>query len=142
MASALTYGIILITNSQRVALSDREKKSVEYIETATAGRGLLPRWSSLAFLLNLINQVSLAEVNGLDVIWDRTCKTINTIVNWCHTKELSIRIRKRSLGSMKAETRIPLLNSAKFLDKVNFNEHIPNITKKATTECRLWLFAS
>ena len=35
MASALTYGIIPITNPQRVALSDREKKLVKDIETAT-----------------------------------------------------------------------------------------------------------
>ena len=35
MASALTYGVIPITNPQRVALSDREKKLVKDIETAT-----------------------------------------------------------------------------------------------------------
>ena len=93
--------------------------------------------------------VSLAEGNDLDVIWDRTRKTINTIVNWCHTKELSFSAlktkivmftwnRKRSLRPIKVEnTTLPLSNSAKFLgvtldSKLNFNEHILNITKKAT----------
>ena len=93
--------------------------------------------------------VTLAEGNDLDVIWDRTRKTINTIVNWCHTKELSISAlktkivmftwnRKWSLRPITVEnTTIPLSNSAKFLgvtldSKLNFNEHILNITKKAT----------
>ena len=93
--------------------------------------------------------VSLAEGNDLDVIWDRTRKTINTIVNWCHTKELSISAlktkivmftwnRKWSLRPIKVEnTTLPLSNSAKFLgvtldSKLNYNEHILNITKKAT----------
>ncbi|KAL5262422.1 hypothetical protein ACHWQZ_G007967 [Mnemiopsis leidyi] len=34
--------------------------------------------------------VSLAEGNDLDVIWDRTQKTLNTIMKWCTTKDLTI----------------------------------------------------
>ena len=58
--------------------------------------------------------VSLAEGYDLDVISDRTRETINDIVNWCHTKELSItalktkiivltRNKKWSLRPMKEE---------------------------------------
>ena len=85
--------------------------------------------------------VSLAEGNDLDVIWDRTRKTMNTIVNWCHTKELSISAlkteifmftwnRKWSLRPIKVEnTTLPLSNSAKFLgvtlnSKLNFNKYL------------------
>ena len=100
--------------------------------------------------------VSLAEGNDLDVIWDRTRKTINTIENWCQTKELSISAlktkvvmftwnKKWTLRPIKVgNTTIALSESAKFLgvtldSKLNFNEHITNITKKATAslmQCR------
>ena len=100
--------------------------------------------------------VSLAEGNDLDVIWDRTRRTINTIERWCQTKDLSISALKTkvvmftwnknwSLRPIKVgNTTIGLSNSAKFLgvtldSKLNFNEHITNITKKATAslmQCR------
>ena len=93
--------------------------------------------------------VTLTEGNDLDVIWDRTRKTINTIERWCQTKELSISAlktkvvmftwnRKWTLRPIKVgNTTIELSESAKFLgvtldNKLNFNEHITNITKKAT----------
>ena len=100
--------------------------------------------------------VSLAEGNDLDVIWDRTRRTINTIENWCQTKELSISALKTkvvmftwntkwTLRPIKVgNTTIGLSTSAKFLgvtldSKLNFNEHITNITRKATAslmQCR------
>jgi hypothetical protein len=100
--------------------------------------------------------VSLAEGNDLDVIWDRTRRTINTIVNWCQTKELSISAlktkvvmftwnKKWTLRPIKVgNTTIALSESAKFLgvtldSKLNFNEHLTNITKRATAslmQCR------
>lgn len=100
--------------------------------------------------------VSLAEGNDLDVIWDRTRKTINTIMNWCQTKDLSISALKTKIvmftwnkkWSLRpivvGNTTIGLSTSAKFLgvtldSKLNFNEHITNITNKATAslmQCR------
>ena len=41
--------------------------------------------------------VSLAEGNDLEVIWDRTRKTINTIINWCKTKDLTISALKTKI---------------------------------------------
>ena len=99
---------------------------------------------------------SLAEGNDTDVIWERTCRTINTIEKWCHTKGLTISTlktkivmftwnRKWSLRPIKmGGTPIELSPSAKFLgvtldSKLNFNEHIDKITKKATSslmQCR------
>jgi len=93
---------------------------------------------------------SLAEGSDLDIIWERTQRTINTIENSCSTKGLSISAlktkivmftwnRKWTLRPVKVgNTTIELSNSVKFLgvtldSKLNFNEHITNITKKATT---------
>ena len=100
--------------------------------------------------------VSLAEGNDLDVIWDRTCKTINTITKWCKTKDLTISALKTKIVMFTwnkkwtlrpivvDNTTIELSTSAKFLgvtidNKLNYNEHITNITKKATAslmQCR------
>ena len=90
--------------------------------------------------------VSLAEGNDLDVIWDRTRKTINTIERWCHSKDLSISAlktkvvmftwnKKWTLRPIKVgNTTMELSKSAKFLgvtldSKLNFNEHINIITR-------------
>jgi hypothetical protein len=98
--------------------------------------------------------VSLAEGNDTDVIWERTQKTVNTIGKWCSTKGLSISAlktkiimftwnRKWTLRPIKVgNTTIGLSNSAKFLgvtldNKLNCNEHISNITKKATSSLTL-----
>ncbi|KAL5258824.1 hypothetical protein ACHWQZ_G009328 [Mnemiopsis leidyi] len=71
--------------------------------------------------------VSLAEGNDLDVIWDRTCKTINTITKWCKTKVLTISAletkivmftwnKKWTLRPIVVDnTTIKLSTSAKFL---------------------------
>ena len=100
--------------------------------------------------------VSLAEGNDLEVIWDRTRKTINTIINWCKTKDLTISALKTKIVMFTwnkkwnlrpivvDNTTIELSTSAKFLgvtldSKLNYNEHITNITKKATAslmQCR------
>ena len=100
--------------------------------------------------------VSLAEGNDLDIIWNRTCKTIKTIEKWCQTKDLSISALKTQIVMFTWNTKwtlrpikvgnniIGLSKSAKFLgvtldSKLNFNEHIINITKKATAslmQCR------
>ena len=93
--------------------------------------------------------VSLAEGNDTDVIWERTQRTINTINRWCNTKGLSLSAlktkivmftwnRKWNIRPIKVGNAvIGLSNSAKFLgitldNKLNYNEHITNITKKAT----------
>ncbi|XP_063691333.1 uncharacterized protein LOC134823698 [Bolinopsis microptera] len=88
--------------------------------------------------------------------WDRTCKTIKTIENWCRTKELSISALKTQIVMFTWNSKwtlrpitvgnniIDLSKSAKFLgvtldSKLNFNEHIINTTKKATAslmQCR------
>ena len=90
--------------------------------------------------------ISLAEGNDLDIIWDRTRKTINTIEKWCQTKDLSISAletqivmftwnKKWTLRPLVVgNNTIDLSKSAKFLgvtldSKLNFNEHITNITK-------------
>ena len=100
----------------------------------------------------------MAEGNDIDVIWDRTRKTINTIEKWCQTKELSISALKTKIVMFTWNNKwrhklrpikvgnitIGLSDSAKFLgvtldSKLNFNEHITNITKKATAslmQCR------
>ncbi|KAL5253960.1 hypothetical protein ACHWQZ_G013652 [Mnemiopsis leidyi] len=100
--------------------------------------------------------VSLAEGNDLDVIWDRTQKTLNTIMKWCTTKDLTISAlktkvvmftwnKKWNLRPIVVDnTTIELSTSAKFLgitldNKLNYNEHINNTTKKATAslmQCR------
>ena len=100
--------------------------------------------------------ISLAEGNDLDIIWDRTRKTINTIEKWYQTKDLSISVLKTQIVMFTwnkkwtlrplvvGNTTIDLSKSAKFLgvtldSKLNFNEHITNITKKATAslmQCR------
>ena len=100
--------------------------------------------------------VSLAEGNDLEVIWDRTRKTINTIINWCQTKDLTISALKTKIVMFTwnkkwtlrpivvGNTTIELSTSAKFLgvtldSKLNYNEHITNITRKATAsllQCR------
>ena len=100
--------------------------------------------------------ISLAEGNDLDIIWDRTRKTINTIEKWCQTKDLSISALKTQIVMFTwnkkwtlrplvvGNNTIDLSKSAKFLgvtldSKLNFNEHITNITKKATAslmQCR------
>ena len=84
-----------------------------------------------------------------DVTWERTQKTINTIENWCKTKGLNISAlktkivmftwnKKWTLRPIKVGgTTIELSNSVKFLGvtldhKLYFNEHISNISKKAT----------
>ena len=100
--------------------------------------------------------VSLAEGNDLDIIWNRTCKTIKTIEKWCQTKDLSISALKTQIVMFTWNRKwtlrpitvgnniIGLSKSAKFLgvtldSKLNFNEHIINTTKKATAslmQCR------
>ena len=93
--------------------------------------------------------VSLAEGNDTDVIWERTQKTINTIEKWCHSKGLSISALKTKIVMFTwnkkwtvrpikvGNNTINLSSSAKFLgvtldNKLNYNEHLDNITKKAT----------
>ncbi|KAL5251675.1 hypothetical protein ACHWQZ_G014720 [Mnemiopsis leidyi] len=93
--------------------------------------------------------VSLAEGNDLDVIWDRTQKTLNTIVKWCTTKDLTISALKTKVVMFTwnkrwnlrpivvDNTTIKLSTSAKFLGitldiKLNYNKHINSTTKKAT----------
>ena len=94
--------------------------------------------------------ISLVEGGSdTDVTWKRTQKTIATIENWCKTKGLNISAlktkivmftwnQKWSLRPIKVGgTTIELSNSVRFLGvtldhKLYFNEHILNITKKAT----------
>ncbi|MCP4489190.1 MAG: hypothetical protein GY820_18040 [Gammaproteobacteria bacterium] len=92
---------------------------------------------------------ALAEGNDTEVIWSRTCRTINTIEKWCETKGLRIsamktkiimftRNRKWSLRPIRVGgNTIELSPTVKLLgvtldNKLNFNEHINKITKKAT----------
>ena len=95
--------------------------------------------------------VTLVEGQDLDVIRSRTQKIINTIERWCTTKGLNISTLKTKIVMFTWKrkwvlpkpikvggTTIELANSVKFLgitldSKLNFNEHIHNITKKATT---------
>ena len=84
-----------------------------------------------------------------DVTWKRSQKTISTIENWCETKGLNISALKTkivmftwntkwTLKPLKVSgTTIELSRSVKLLgvtldDKLYFNEHIENISKKAT----------
>ena len=100
--------------------------------------------------------VSLAEGNDTDVIWERTQRTLKTISTWCQSKGLNISAmktkvvmftwnRKWTMRPLKlGNSTIELSKSARFLgvtldNKLNFNEHITNITKKATAslmQCR------
>ena len=100
---------------------------------------------------------SLAEGNDIEVIRSRTQKTINTIEKWCATKGLNISALKTQIvmftwnknWALDKQIKvggipIALSNSAKILgvtldSKLNFNEHIKNITNKATAsliQCR------
>ena len=94
--------------------------------------------------------MSLAEGNDTEVIWQRTQKTINTVERWCETKGLNISAlktkivmftwnRKWSIRPIIAGglTIIPS-ESVKLLgvtldSKLTFNDHIDNITSKATS---------
>ena len=93
--------------------------------------------------------ICLCEGDDLEVIRSRTQKTINTIEKWCTTKGLNISALKTQIvmftwnrnwsldrGIKVGGHHIELSNSAKFLgvtldSKLNFNEHITNITNKA-----------
>ena len=92
---------------------------------------------------------SLAEGNDLEVIWERTQRTITTIENWCLTKGLSVSTLKTKIVMftwnrkwtlrpiMVGNTPIELSPYAKFLgvtldSKLNYNEHVTKITNKAT----------
>ena len=92
--------------------------------------------------------MSLVEGNDMEVIWQRTQKTIKTIEAWCETKGLNISSlktkvvmftwnKKWSLRPVVVgnETVIPS-DSVKLLgvtldSKLNFNQHVDNITTKA-----------
>ena len=92
--------------------------------------------------------MSLVEGNDMEVIWQRTQKTIKTIEAWCNTKGLNISSLKTKVvvftwnkkWSLRPvivgnETVIPS-DSVKLLgvtldSKLNFNEHVDNITTKA-----------
>ena len=94
--------------------------------------------------------VGLAEGQDLEYICERTQKTINTIESWCKSKGLNISNLKTKVvmftwrkkwtlpKSIMVEGKpVELSGSTKFLgvtldSKLNFNEHIRNITKKAT----------
>ena len=94
--------------------------------------------------------ITLVEGQDLDVIRARTQKTINTIENWCTDNGLNISALKTKIAmftwNKKWKTPKPILvggieteltNSVKFLgvtldNKLNFNQHITNITKRAT----------
>jgi ribonuclease HI len=94
--------------------------------------------------------VGLAEGQDLECICERTQKTINTIETWCKSKGLNISNLKTKvvMFTWRKKWTLPkaivvegkpveLSESAKFLgvtldSKLNFNEHIRNITKKAT----------
>ena len=92
--------------------------------------------------------MSLAEGNDTEVIWQRTQKTIDTVERWCETKGLNISAlktkivmftwnRKWSLRTITAgDLTILPTDSVKLLgvtldSKLNFNQHISNITTKA-----------
>ena len=94
--------------------------------------------------------VTLSEGQDLDYIRSRTQKTINTIESWCKSKGLKISALKTKIVMFTWKNKwslpkpivvggstIELSGSVKFLgitldSKLNFNEHIRNITKKAT----------
>ena len=91
--------------------------------------------------------ITLAEGNDLEVIWERTQKTINTIESWCKSKGLNICAlktkivmftwnRKWSIRPIKVGgITIELSKEVKLLGitldhKLNFNTHIDKTTKK------------
>jgi len=94
--------------------------------------------------------VGLAEGQDLDYICERTQRTINTIETWCKSKGLSISNLKTKIimftwrkkwtlpkAIMVEGKPVELSSSTKFLgvtldSKLNFNEHISKITKRAT----------
>ena len=93
--------------------------------------------------------ISLAEGDDTSVIWQRTQNTINVINDWCNSKGLKLSAlktkivmftwkRKWSIRPINVNGHnIELSSSAKLLgltldSKLNFNEHIENITVKAT----------
>ena len=94
--------------------------------------------------------VALAEGKDLDHMRASAQKTINTIERWCKSKGLNISALKTKivLFTWKKDQSLPiplkvggrpieLSNSVKFLgvtldSKLTFNEHIDNITRKAT----------
>ena len=93
--------------------------------------------------------ISLAEGDDPSVIWHRTQKTIDHISNWCVSKGLKLSAlktkivmftwnRKWSIRPINVDGNIIELSpSAKLLgvtldSKLNFSEHIDNITVKAT----------
>ena len=103
------------------------------------------------------NLVILAEGNDLEVIQDRIQKSINTINKWCKNNGLNISSLKTKVimftwrrkwelpSSLHLDCKpLKLDKATKFLgvhldSKLNFNEHIKHIAKKATTslmQCR------
>jgi ribonuclease HI len=94
--------------------------------------------------------VGLAEGQDLEYICERTQRTINTIENWCKSKGLNISNLKTKVimftwrkkwtlpkAIMVEGKQVELSSSTKFLgvtldSKLNFNDHISNIVKKAT----------
>ena len=93
--------------------------------------------------------ISLEEGDDTSIIWYRTQKTIEIISRWCKSKGLKLSAlktkvvmftwnRKWSIRPIYAEGNlIELSPSAKLLgvtldSKLNFNEHVNNITNKAT----------
>ena len=92
--------------------------------------------------------MSLAEGNDTEVIWQRTQKTIDTIERWCETKGLNISALKTKIVMFTWNRKWTLrpittggitilpTDSVKLLgvtldSKLNFNQHISNITTKA-----------
>ena len=92
--------------------------------------------------------MSIAEGNDVDVVWQRTQKTIKTIELWCESKGLNISSLKTKIVMFtwnKKWTLRPIFvggspvipsDSVKLLgvtldSKLKFNEHIDNITTKA-----------
>ena len=101
--------------------------------------------------------MTLSEGNDLEVIQDRTQKSINTINKWCKNNGLNISSLKTKViiftwgrkwelpSSLHLDGKpLKLDKATKFLgvhldSKLNFNEHIKHIAKKATTslmQCR------
>ena len=94
--------------------------------------------------------ITLSEGSDLEVIHQRTQKTINTIEQWCSTKGLNISALKTKIVMFTWNRKwtlpkpikvggneIELCNSVKFLgvtldSKLSFNEHVINVTAKAT----------
>ena len=94
--------------------------------------------------------VALSEGQDLDYIRSRTQKTVDTIESWCQSKGLKISALKTKIVMFTWKNKwslpkpilvggsaIGLSGSVKFLgitldSKLNFSEHVKNITKKAT----------